>query len=115
MFFGIGDDGKLSRCMSFSNYNHSDFMSLLVSLPKNNPLSMLGGIILKSLVFNGSNTRDGISIIADEPLGNPPMLNVSRPAVLRQYYGLDKFIKGEIQRPTFGFFKGAQSEGSDPK
>ena len=43
--------------------------------------------VLHKLIIFAPDNYNGISIIADEPLGNPLMLNVNRPAVLRQYFG----------------------------
>ena len=100
--------------LSTSNVNiDNDFWSILLKLPETHPLECWGQLIVKRLIGSGLDTRNGITLLADEPLGNKPMLNVSRPAVLRQYYGRDLTVQGINQRATFGMFKGAQSEGSD--
>ena len=93
--------------------NDNDFWSILLSLPVAHPLEDWGGLIVERLIGSGLDTKNGITLLADEPLGNKPMLNVSIPAVLRQYYGRDSTVHGINQRATFGMFKGAQSEGSD--
>ena len=100
--------------LSTCNVNiDNDFWSILLKLPEEHPLEDWGQLIVKRLIGSGLDTRNGITLLADEPLGNKPMLNVSRPAVLRQYYGQDLTVQGINQRATFGMFKGAQSEGSD--
>ena len=43
---------------------------------------------LKTLIISSINNFDGIKLNIDSPYSNP-MLNIIRPAVLRQYYGLN--------------------------
>ena len=74
--------------------NDKDFWSILLSLPVAHPLEDWGGSIVYILIGSGLDTKNGITLLADEPLGNKPMLNVSRPAALRQYYGRDSTVNG---------------------
>ena len=62
------------------------------------------------------NSFLGISIVADAPECNDVMLNVKRPGVLRQYYGLDiKNIDNKtIERVAYRAQTSFRSEGSDP-
>lgn len=49
-------------------------------------------------------------------MGNPVILNVSRPRVLRQYYGCDLCYKSHdiITRVTYGYGSKRNSVGTDP-
>jgi hypothetical protein len=87
--------------------------SQVLPLPKCNPLVELGKTVLSQLIYSGCDTPNGVTILADQPLGNKLMLNVHRPAVLRQYYGSDIVNDGCRLRATLGFYKGSQVEGSD--
>ena len=40
-------------------------------------------------MLNPMDTYHGISVVCEQPMGNKIMLNINRPAVLRQYYGAD--------------------------
>ena len=95
-----------------NDYNYT-LKSKLVKLPTDHPLKKLGEIVVWRLISSGCDTPDGVTILADQPLGNKLMLNVRRPAVLRQYYGSDVERNGNKVRATLGFYKGSQSEGSD--
>lgn len=50
------------------------------------------------------DTADGITVSADMPFGKCGLVNISRPAVLRTYYGLDKTCISAtlIERVTYG-------------
>ena len=70
--------------LSTSNVNiDNDFWSILLKLPEEHPLEDWGRLIVKRLIGSGLDTRNGITLLADEPLGNKPMLNASRPTALR--------------------------------
>ena len=51
------------------------------------------------MILSPINLIDGISIVTQQSMGNPTMLNVSIPAVFQQYYGfnIDK-IQGNVVR-----------------
>ena len=49
----------------------------------------IGNVISKSVIQNLPDSYLGISIIADALECNDAMLNIKRPGVLRQYYGMD--------------------------
>ena len=52
--------------------------------------------------------------LIDKPLNNDMELNITRPAVLRQYYGLETSICNEtVERYTYGSGTGTTSVGMD--
>ena len=71
---------------------------------------------LKDLITNPLNSLKGIAITAERPYGTLK-LNVDRPAVLRQYYGMDvidKKSKEIIGRRTYGINENVTMIGTDP-
>ena len=62
------------------------------------------------------NSPNGITIVADAPECNNAMLNVKRPAVLRQYYGMNigEKVGHGITRVAYRSHLATGSEGSDP-
>ena len=44
---------------------------------------------LKRLIFSDIDSTNGIKVTVDAPTGNDAMLNIERPAVIRQEYGLN--------------------------
>ena len=95
-------------------YNNQ-LASTQITLPSDNPISELGRLILDKLILSKPNTPDGISIVADSPMNNPPQLNIKGRQVLRQFYGenLGSTSDRRILRPAYGFKKGRQAEGTD--
>jgi hypothetical protein len=62
------------------------------------------------------DSLNGISIVTEQNMGNPIMLNAQKNAVLRQYYGLE-ISQGSnyiVSRATYGFNNGSNSIGNDP-
>ena len=76
----------------------------------------LAKIFIKRLVLNVPSTPDGISIAADKSPGNPWQLNIHRPGVLRQVYGLNICVtdKNIVERYAYGLGAKTTSEGTDP-
>ena len=74
-----------------------------ITLPSNNPISELGRLILDKLILSKPNTPDGISIVADSPMNNPPQLNIKVRQVLRQFYGENSGFTNDrrILRPAY--------------
>ena len=60
------------------------------------------------------NSPKGIKLVVEKAMNNPAMLNLKRPAVIRQYYG--KFNSTNNTRSTYGASKslGSISVGTDP-
>ena len=72
---------------------------------------------LKILLMSDFDTHLGIPVEANQPLGCPrPLINLTRPAVLRVYYGLSKYCSQSLNaiRPTYGPISTASSVGMDP-
>jgi len=72
--------------------------------------------ILIDLIHSKPGTKNGITVATEEPLNNGLMLNVSRPGVLRQYYGVTKIENGNntCVRATFGYINGRLPVSIDP-
>ena len=77
---------KLSFTISNIQRNHS--ISSLVFELNSALVSDWGNAILYELVRGQINSADGISLVVEKAMNNPPMLNLNRPAVIRQYYGM---------------------------
>lgn len=60
--------------------------------------------IMVKLLLSDFDTSDGIVITADMPFAQPNLMNISRPAVLRTYYGLDIncISPTQLERVTYG-------------
>ena len=72
---------------------------------------------LKILLMSDFDSHLGIPVEANQPLGCPkPLINLTRPAVLRVYYGLSKYCSKSLNaiRPTYGPISTASSVGMDP-
>ena len=93
-----------------------DIKSCVVTSVNRNELTSLARYILRTLIVNPINSLLGISIVADAPQCRNMNLNVKRPGVLRQYYGLDieKIDKDTVRRVSYRSQTSFQSEGSDP-
>ncbi len=51
---------------------------------------------LKTLIDSDIDSKHGIKVTVDAPTGNDAMLNVKRPAVIRQEYGLNVNVEDFI-------------------
>lgn len=73
--------------------------------------------ILDSLIYNPSHlpgTHDeGIALSADKPMNNHIMVNVQRPAVLRQYFGVINDSGDMISAYALG--TGSTTVGTSPR
>ena len=69
--------------------------------------------MLDKLFLSPLDSINGISVVAEQPFNNPIMLNILRPGVIRQYYGMDSGIiqQDSINRATYGF---KSHVGTDP-
>lgn len=72
---------------------------------------------LKILLMSEFDSHQGIPVESNQPLGSPsPLINLTRPAVLRIYYGLPKSSTKTLNsiRPTYGPISTSSSVGMDP-
>ena len=74
-------------------------------------------VIVDRLICPPFNSRTGIKLSLEIPLNNACDLNITRPAVLRQYYGKvldDRILESNIsERYTYGSGSGIYSVGMD--
>ena len=77
--------------------NYTDFKSKDVLLPQCDIISYMCVKILDNLNLHPMKSCNGCSIVCEQLMGNNIMLNILRPAVLRQYYGVTKcFLRSDI-------------------
>ena len=72
---------------------------------------------IKILLMSDFDSHQGIPVESNQPLGSPrPLINLTRPAVLRIYYGLSKSCTKSLNanRPTYGPISTSSSVGMDP-
>ena len=62
------------------------------------------------------DTFGGMSIICEQPMGNPIMLKVNRLGALRKYYGrnISYKLNDIVTIVTYGFESKRNSVGTDP-
>ncbi len=93
---------------TFQNYNQ---WGLIVDLSLK---------LIERMVRSPFDSIDGIHLCFEAPYHNDPLLNIVRPGVLRQYFGMDHNEFNDyddvVYRYTYGFGKGTActSVGSDP-
>ena len=73
-----------------------------------------------ALLLNGIDTIDGIQMSVDKPrMCQSRVINLLRPAVLRQYFGLDLDLPTErddlVWRSSYGSGSGTTSVGINPR
>ena len=72
--------------------------------------------IIEELISSPINSDRGIKLSLDTPLNNGLGLNILRPAVLRQYYGVEiEKEHGHVKCYTYGSGSGTSSVGMDPR
>ena len=106
-----------SYLLSLRHLNFINSMSKLrsfqmkISFP--NPLMSLCRNVLDKLILSNTDSPEGISIVTEQPMGNGLMMNISRPGVLRQYYGrnVGDIVGNTVKRATYGY---KSSVGTDP-
>ena len=116
----------LNNKENFNYYSYTDieyvklkllgFTSMLVIPRFNVELINLSKLVLKKLIFDPPDSLHGTSIVADAPEYNIAMLNVQRPGVLRQYYGMDidNINDQLVTRVAYRSNTSFTSEGSNP-
>jgi len=93
-----------------------DIKSCVILSSNSNEVSSLARCILRTLLMNPIDSFLGISIVADAPQYRNVNLNVKRPGVLRQYYGMDieQINEFYVRRVAYRSQTSFQSEDSDP-
>ena len=87
---------------------------MVCQLPPNTLLHDLSRKIIDEIIHSPINSPCGIKLSLDKPLNNNIDLNLLRPAVLRQYYGVnieEGFDK--VKRYSYGSGSGTSSVGMD--
>ena len=69
--------------------------------------------VFDKLFLSKIDSFKGISVVAEQPFNNPIMINILRPGVIRQYYGMNKGVVNNdiISRATYGL---KSHVGTDP-
>lgn len=81
---------------------------------------MVEGIVIP-ILKEGIDPCSGIPLVAHAPFGNPPLLNVFRPAAIQLYFGEDTgqpyTDRGRtfVCRRVYGNASGSNSIGADPR
>ena len=103
----------LSLCHRNFINSISELQSFQMKLPLPNPLMSLCRNVLDKLIMSNIDSPEGISIVTEQPMGIGLMMNISRPGVLRQYYGrnVGDFVGQTIKRATYGY---KSAVGTDP-
>ena len=102
-------------CIShLANMTSRSLHSCIIPIPKYHYTRVLSRNILDKLLLSDINSTYGISIVSEQPMNNDYMLNISRPAVVRQYYGknIGNAENNLILRTTYGY---TSSVGTDPE
>ena len=84
-------------------------------MPHNTLLHDHSRKIIDEIIRSPINSKWGIKLSLEKPLNNDIQLNILRPAVLRQYYGMN--IEEEVDKVkcyTYGSGSGTSSVGMDP-
>ena len=94
-----------------------DFLSQYALFPKDNSMKHPSIMILNKLFYSSIDLFDGISIVIEQPIDNRIILNVTRSAVIRQYYGAVKpnSAPNIVSRATYGYKSGSNPVGTDFK
>lgn len=88
---------------------------MVCQLPKNTLLYDYSRKFIDAVIRSPINSKFGIKLSLDKPLNNDIALNILRPAVLRQYYGIDiENNENTVKRYTYGSGSGTSSVGMDP-
>ena len=97
-------------------HKNKDFKSNYVVLPRCNIIPNLCLQILDKLNMYTMDSPNGCSIVCEQPMGSNIILNMFRPAILRQYYGVNQSIlcSDIVSRCTYGFGSKRNNVCMDP-
>ena len=92
---------------------------MVVRLPFDTTLGDQCRSVMDILLCSRFNSLKGIKLSLDKPMNVHTLLNINRPAVLRQYYGVKfdevcNIVPGMEYRYTYGNGTGLSSVGMDP-
>ena len=92
---------------------------MVVRLPIDTKLCDQCRSVIDVLLCSSFNSAKGIKLSLDEPMNVHTLLNINRPAVLQQYFGmkvddLSNVVPGMEYRYTYGNGTGISSVGMDP-
>ena len=94
---------------------HSDLLSIVIHLGSTTYLHQLASAVIDKLVSSPISSFNGIHVTIESPYSSHGLLNVYRPAVLRQYFGINyKKEYPYVQRYSYGTGVGVNSVGIDP-
>ena len=105
----------MSNICSFRLQEYDELYSMVCQFQKHTLLHEFSRKIIDELVRSPINSQSGIKLSLNKPLNNDIDLNILRPAVLRQYYGMN-ITEGveQVKRYTYGSGSGTSSVGMDP-
>jgi len=123
---GIGDCFAVTKSSSIEK-RHPQLKSFIIHnfLGSNQLLLAMAFLIPTNLIFRGLDTMDGIQLSVDKPsFAKARSLNLERPAVLRQYFGIDLDTSPDLPatggedavwRSCYGVGSGVGSIGIHPR
>jgi len=111
-----------NRAKHMTEQRHKKLLKsfLINDFIKNKQLLAIAFLIPSVLILRGIDTIDGIQISVDKPsMCQSRVINLLRPAVLRQYFGLDLDIPTNrddlVWRSSYGSGSGTTSVGINPR
>ena len=66
--------------------------SIAIDLSHKTDRSDWANIVLYNLICSNFDSEQGLRLILEKAMNNPPTLNLERPAVVRQYFGNENEI-----------------------
>ena len=101
-----------------NNCSNVMFLPEHLKVPNDSNLIKFSNNVIKELMEAQIDSKHGISLVTEQPLGNDIMLNLTRPrpAAVRQYYGSDhrSLNRNVIERATYGYNNDRNPLGTDP-
>ena len=93
---------------------HNELNSLVIHLNNNSYLSVLSKHVIETIVSSPMSSPNGIHVTIERPYMSKGELNIFRPSVLRQYFGLNYATQANvIERYSYGTGAGVNSVGID--
>ena len=70
--------------------------SIFFDLSHKTDISDWDNTVLDNLVFSDIDSEQRLSLTAEKAMNNPPILNLERSAVIRQYFGKENDCKKSV-------------------